>query len=151
MCSLYVYICEFAISILIYYVFPALISCESVILCMYILYMFPAPISYESSIYTCISYMFIDLISYESAIFTCMPYFFPEPISSASAICTCVSYVFPEPISCESAICQNGGTCNDTLDADSCICPDGFEGRYCEYGELTYFCNSANVFMTVFK
>ncbi|KAI4581646.1 hypothetical protein MJG53_010089 [Ovis ammon polii x Ovis aries] len=33
---------------------------------------------------------------------------------------------------CASSPCQNGGSCEDQLQAYICFCPDGFEGRNCE-------------------
>ncbi|KAI4539022.1 hypothetical protein MG293_011289, partial [Ovis ammon polii] len=35
---------------------------------------------------------------------------------------------------CASSPCQNGGSCEDQLQAYICFCPDGFEGRNCETG-----------------
>lgn len=38
---------------------------------------------------------------------------------------------------CDSDPCQNGGTCNDLVNAFSCDCPAGYEGDMCENGKDT--------------
>lgn len=39
---------------------------------------------------------------------------------------------------CSSALCQNEGTCveNDNDDTFKCVCEKGFNGEYCETGEV---------------
>ncbi|XP_043927820.1 coagulation factor VII-like [Protopterus annectens] len=34
---------------------------------------------------------------------------------------------------CQSNPCQNGGTCSDNFQNYVCLCPEGFEGRNCEF------------------
>ena len=32
--------------------------------------------------------------------------------------------------------CENGGTCEELEDQTVCICPEGFNGEYCEQGNI---------------
>ena len=44
-----------------------------------------------------------------------------------------VCSIFPVNIDeCEGVVCNNGGTCNDGVNAYTCACVSGFEGDHCE-------------------
>ena len=37
---------------------------------------------------------------------------------------------------CEPAPCQNGGTCDDAVNAFLCTCDEGFAGNDCSVGKI---------------
>ena len=41
---------------------------------------------------------------------------------------------------CESDPCENGGTCEDEINAYTCVCAPGYNGTQCEIGELNLTC-----------
>ena len=49
----------------------------------------------------------------------------------------CRSIVFFSDIDdCAGVTCQNNGTCQDGVNMFSCICEPGFEGEFCETGQI---------------
>ena len=41
---------------------------------------------------------------------------------------------------CASLPCHHGGSCVDEVNKDTCICPTGYTGEFCETGEPTIPC-----------
>ena len=37
---------------------------------------------------------------------------------------------------CEIVLCENGATCFDLVNGHFCLCNEGYEGEFCETGEI---------------
>ena len=44
--------------------------------------------------------------------------------------------LFSEIDNCENISCKNGGSCLDGIGSFTCVCADGWEGKFCEQGML---------------
>ena len=38
---------------------------------------------------------------------------------------------------CSSNPCNNGGSCSDLVNSYTCECAEGYDGLYCDNGEIT--------------
>jgi len=46
--------------------------------------------------------------------------------------------LFSEIDNCENITCMNGGSCLDGIGSFTCVCADGWEGKFCEQGMLAF-------------
>lgn len=47
-------------------------------------------------------------------------------------------WLFSEIDNCKNSTCKNGASCLDGIESYTCVCADGWDGKFCEQGILAF-------------